>query len=92
MPSIKEGFGTAAVEAQLSGVFVFASNRLPTDTDLGLIEYLPLEQGATEWAKHIDSFIQANHRSSKHIRNDNLEKYDFQYVAQLIKTIYFSSQ
>lgn len=57
MPSIKEGLGMAAIEAQVAGCFVFASDRIPKDTNLGLISYWSLELGAEVWAEKICSFI-----------------------------------
>jgi glycosyltransferase involved in cell wall biosynthesis len=44
MPSLFEGFGISAVEAQCSGCFVIASDFLPKTTDYGNIKYLPLEK------------------------------------------------
>lgn len=45
MPSLYEGFGISAIEAQICGTPVLASDRLPSTTDLnvGLIKYIPLD-------------------------------------------------
>ena len=42
-PSIYEGLGMVAVEAQVAGVKVIASNQVPLEADMGLMQYRPLE-------------------------------------------------
>lgn len=65
MPSLKEGFGMAAVEAQLSGTYVFASNYVPKDTNIGMIEYYPLDS-PENWANRIQEVIE-NNKSKKSV-------------------------
>lgn len=50
MPSLYEGFGISAVEAQVANCHVLASNNVPFDTDLGNIEYLSLDN-IEDWIK-----------------------------------------
>lgn len=42
MPSLYEGFGIIAVEAQYAGAYVLASTNVPKTTDYGCISYLDL--------------------------------------------------
>ena len=42
-PSIYEGLGMVAVEAQIAGVKVVASENVPLEADMGLIQYRPLD-------------------------------------------------
>lgn len=60
VPSIFEGFGIVAVEAQAMGVHCFASDSVPRITNAGGCTYLPLSLGEKEWAKHIVSWYQNN--------------------------------
>jgi glycosyltransferase EpsF len=51
-PSLCEGLGLAAVEAQAAGVPVLASSGVPEDVDVipGLVERIALSSGAGTWA------------------------------------------
>lgn len=87
MPSAKEGFGMAAVEAQLSGVMVFASCFVPKDTDLGLIEYYPLDS-AQAWADRIMKVIQAKVNVAERLKTDLIEKYDIKTITEIVLASY----
>ncbi len=52
-PSLSEGLGIAAVEAQAAGVPVLASTEVPQDADMGLnlIEFVPLSEPPSLWAE-----------------------------------------
>ena len=53
-PSIFEGFGMAALEAQVSGLTCFCANGLSNELDLfGRVKFLGLDIGANAWAEHI---------------------------------------
>lgn len=53
-PSIYEGFGIAAIEAQANGLQVFCSDCIPKDVNVTPCAHrLPLEAGPEEWAKKI---------------------------------------
>lgn len=56
MPSLFEGFGISAIEAQAAGAYVLASNNLPIITDLGIgrISYLLLDN-TSDWLNMMDS-------------------------------------
>lgn len=52
-PSQYEGFGIALIEAQAMGLKCYASSAVPTVTNCGAVEYMPLSIGEKEWAKKI---------------------------------------
>lgn len=89
MPSLREGFGMAAVEAQIANVYVFASDCVPVDTNLGLIQYFPLSIDSSEWARRIDEFVKSNKKSSLSIDEKILEQYDMANIANLIGQKYY---
>lgn len=59
MPSYKEGFGIALIEAQAAGVYCIASASIPRTTDCGNVVYLPVEKeyDISIWVEHITSVI-----------------------------------
>lgn len=87
MPSQKEGFGMAAVEAQLSGTFVFASDRVPRDTDLGMIQYFPLDSPEA-WAERILESIKGDIVKKHGLLKEKVEKYDIQRIVKELSEVY----
>lgn len=57
-PSVCEGLGIAAVEAQAAGCLCLASDIVPRETDLGLCEYFSLDAGAEAWADKVIQMIE----------------------------------
>ena len=58
IPSLKEGLSLVAVEAQSTGIMVFASKGVPEDVDLGNIVHLDLNSAL--WAEKIDNYFSKN--------------------------------
>lgn len=52
-PSEYEGFGIVLIEAQATGCYCFASDVVPKDTNVGMIDFLGLNLGADIWADRI---------------------------------------
>lgn len=52
-PSIFEGFGIVLLEAQIMDCLCFVSDAIPSNTDMGLEEVIPLKLNASEWANII---------------------------------------
>ncbi len=53
-PSLHEGFGDVAIEAQCAGLPVIASDRIPVDTKATpVIQYLSLNASPVEWAERV---------------------------------------
>jgi glycosyltransferase involved in cell wall biosynthesis len=55
LPSLYEGLGLVALEAQAAGLLTLVSDRVPPEVDAqcGLVHFIPLEQAAGKWAAHI---------------------------------------
>ena len=72
-PSRYEGLGIVLLEAQVSGVYCFASSVVPKVVDLGLCAFLALSLGAKGWADIIIKHIQKN----KNYKLDMIKKNKF---------------
>ncbi len=57
-PSLSEGFGISLIEAQAMGLKCYASDTVPQVTNCGGVEYIPLSDGASQWALKIISDYQ----------------------------------
>ena len=85
LPSLFEGFGLVAVEAQYAGVPVVVSeNRVPKEVAISnYIHYLPLEYGSEYWARKILEIC--SYKCSLAIYNDD---YDIKKQAKVLENIY----
>ena len=87
MPSQFEGFGLVAVEAQISGTPVLASEHVPTITKISdLITYLPIgKENIDQWAAEIK-------KQADHHKQDTFEdldrRYDISGIVQKLSDIY----
>lgn len=52
-PSFSEGFGTAILEAQISGIQCVVSSGVPKEVDIGKLSFLRLEDGSDTWVDKI---------------------------------------
>lgn len=85
-PSIFEGLGIAIIEAQAIGMQCFASTVVPPETQLGLVEYLPLEAGSGFWASQIEAFVEKNGFFREKV---DTSIYDPLHTTEMYKAIYF---
>lgn len=82
-PSRHEGLGIVLIEAQVSKVRCFASDRCPEESKISnLIQYLSLKQTAKEWA---DIIINSEYPTNVEIDTQN---YDIKVVAKQLVNIY----
>ena len=86
-PSFSEAFGMVGVESQLMGVPCFASTNIPNDIDVGLCEFLKLEDGATVWADSIIKYC-----SSEHKNTVDITKFKVETLIKNVEEIYSSSE
>ena len=71
MPSIYEGLGGVAIEAQAAGRACVLSQGIPqkeTDLGLGLCEYLSLSDDKSDWVKAVERAIDKPHPSQYEIK------------------------
>jgi len=85
MPSITEGLGVAALEAQKAGVACLTSDALPEEADIGagLYAKLPLSESASTWAKQCLSMVERDVASKAQL--DSLYKqkgYELSYSEE----------
>lgn len=87
-PSKFEGFGIAVIEAQASGLLVFASENLPKITQVtSNIVYLDLEKGINYWCDIIEERSFNFRRKNLRVQFKNLE-YDIKKVAKNLEKRY----
>ena len=85
-PSKSEGLGIVLLEAQVSGVYCFASSVVPKVVDLGLCTFLDLSLGAKGWADIIIKHIQENKSYQLDIKKRN--RFDIQEVKKEYVKLY----
>lgn len=60
-PSFREGLGFVAIEAQMSGLPVLASDGIPQEVQLSeRCEFMSLKEGPKAWAKHLMEMVIPN--------------------------------
>lgn len=86
-PSKDEGLGISFIEAQAAGVLTFASDIVPTETNItSLINYLPLDQSAYFWAESIFAKMKYERvNTQKDVLNSG---YDVKDASRILKDIY----
>lgn len=87
-PSLWEGLGIAAVEAQANGLPVFASSHVPEETNLTEnMHYWKLEDGPETWARRIAEFSYEDKR--KDYSQEIIQSgYDIRSSARELQDIY----
>lgn len=87
-PSLFEGFGTVAIEAQASGVKCIVSDGVPRSVDISdLIEHLPLSAQPREWAEVAMQYVDGykHHNMYEEIVNAG---FDAKFTAKLLENFY----
>lgn len=91
-PSIYEGLGIVAIEAQASSLKTFCAETIPKEVDITpYCHYISLSAGAKIWAKEILK------NSKSYTREDTIPliqkaKFDISYVAKMLEDFYISKK
>lgn len=86
-PSFYEGLGLAAIEAQVSGLYVIASSMVPQTAKISNhIEFNRLDLGEIFWCQQIEKAPKID-REYYHLKNSN---YDIYNAAQRAEVFYLS--
>lgn len=87
LPSLFEGFGIAYIEAQASGMPVFASDQVPNEAFVtDLIHRCSLHDSAVEWANQI-----VQHRSDarlEYVKEIMEDRYDINWASKVLESEY----
>lgn len=86
-PSLFEGFGTAALEAQASGLTVIASDNVPGEIAVtDHVRFLSLKAGARKWAEEVLRYRNAERKDcTEAVRRAG---YDIRETAGFVRDIY----
>lgn len=90
-PSTYEGFGIAALEAQVNGVPVLISDRLPLELRMtSLVHSLSLTKGAKYWAEHIGQILKFAGERRNCIEEIKNKGYEVKDAAQQLQDFYMN--
>lgn len=82
-PSIYEGFGNVAVEAQAAGLKVIASDKVPKSVKItDLVEFLPIDQGINRW---VNLLIKSRHHLSRKNMYDEIIRSGFDIERNVLE-------
>lgn len=93
-PSLFEGFGTVAIEAQCNGLKVLASDTIPNETKVTNIQdFMSLKNNEKEWAKKIIDMICKDEEIERNKYAEKVKKagYDIRDTYSYLENFYLKS-
>lgn len=84
-PSVFEGLGIVAIEAQALGMQCFASTGVPFEVDLGNVTFIDLSDGPHRWADAIIELIKKLGISRHYV---DMSRYDMNNVKEIYRMLY----
>ena len=87
-PSEYEGFGIALIEAQATGCYCFASDVIPSDTNIGLMVQLSLKEAAQVWAERIIDYWRSEYRVQYEQIKCRVTLFDEKVIAKQYQKLY----
>lgn len=89
-PSLFEGLGIVAIEAQAAGLPTFVSDKVPCEVDITeLVEHIPLTASAEEWANTIVKKSKINR--VRQVENIVCAGFDIENNAKMLEDFYIKS-
>ena len=83
-PSMYEGLGIALIEAQASGLYCIASNKVPIETNItGNVNFIDLDFSSKIWSNEV---LKA--RGKRVNKTQEINEYDIDKTSEEIKKIY----
>lgn len=84
-PSVFEGLGIVAIEAQAVGMKCFASTGVPQEVNLGNVYFIDLADGSKKWANTISEEIEKSESKRHYV---NMSSYDMNNVKEIYRAMY----
>jgi len=89
-PSIHEGLGAVAIEAQTAGLPCLLSDTIPLGAKVtDLVEFLPIDKGPDVWAKRMLAYVNFNRCDTYEIVRK--AGYDIKDAAEWLELFYFNT-
>jgi glycosyltransferase involved in cell wall biosynthesis len=86
-PSLREGLGIVAIEAQAAGIPVYASDTVPSEVNAaGLVEFISLNQTSEFWAKEVANAKSIKKKDTREILKN--AGYDIQVEGNKLQEFY----
>ncbi len=84
-PSVFEGLGIVAIEAQAAGIRCFASTGVPQEVNLGNVCFLDLTEGPKKWA---DVILEQVEKMGIERHYVDMSSYDMSNVKEIYRAMY----
>lgn len=85
-PSLFEGLGIVAIEAQAASLPALVSDAVPKMADCGGCEFLSLQQTAEEWAEHLNNIL--NKKTNLKVSEQKLLEYSVDNMIQQMESLF----
>lgn len=86
MPSVFEGLGIAAVEAQAANLPCVLSDTIPQQVNLGLCQFISLEESPATWAEAICDILDGKSRLM--MDEEKRKRFDQNYMVKSVEEFY----
>lgn len=88
-PSLYEGLGIVAIEAQAAGLKVFASDTIPEEVKITeLVSFISLKKSKQEWAYNILKNLEKEKLRKKNYEQIKNSGYDIKYTTEKLENYY----